>query len=313
METVRNRPIVVSTWNFGRAANAAAWNILLAHGSALDAVEAGARSAEDDPSVDSVGYGGLPDASGKVTLDASIMDGNGDCGSVMGLAHIRNAVSVARRVMERTSHLALVGDGAYRFAISNGFKRENVLSPGAAKAFRARAKEQGRVRSRPDDTSGPGVTSGRDVTASHDTIGILARDEEGRLAGACTTSGLAYKLPGRVGDSPIIGAGLFVDGEVGAACATGRGEEILRIVGSHVVVEEMRRGADPAEACRVAVERIVGRSEAHARTFQAAFLALRVDGEVGAYATGGEGDPFVFALRDGSRDIIITPASYFSR
>lgn len=265
------RPVVVSTWNHGLAANEAAWRILAAGGRALDAVEAGVRVAEADPANQSVGLGGLPDRDGRVTLDACIMDERGRAGSVAYLQHIKHAISVARRVMEETPHVMLVGDGALAFALAQGFVQENLLTPEAEAEW-----QRWRAQGDPDVRQKPNVEN-------HDTIGQLALDAHGNLSGACTTSGAAWKLPGRVGDSPLIGAGLFVDNDVGAACATGWGEAVIRVAGSHLVVELMRQGHDPATACRLAVDRVIAKNPDY-RDIQVGFLALDREGRYGAHA-----------------------------
>lgn len=239
-------------------------------GSALDAAEAGVRVPEGDPNVMSVGYGGLPDADGYVTLDACIMDGNNQCGSVACLENIKHPISVARRVMEDTQHVMLVGEGALEFALSKGFKKENLLTPRALKAWQSYKKELEKKRS---------IIN----IENHDTIGLLVIDGKGEMSGACTTSGMANKIHGRVGDSPIIGAGLFVDGEVGGACATGVGEEVIKQAGSAMVVELMRNGMAPEEACKEVLRRIV-KTNGKKIDFQVGFLALRKDGRYGAYA-----------------------------
>lgn len=283
------RPLVVSTWEHGLAANAAAWDVLVQHGRALDAVEAGVRVSEADPAVDSVGLGGLPDRDGRVTLDACIMDDRGRCGAVAFLQHIKHPTSVARLVMERTPHVFLVGKGALQFALQNGFRKENLLTPQAQAAWKKWRREHA-VPDRP-----------------HDTIGMLAIDAEGRLAGACTTSGLAFKLHGRVGDSPLIGAGLYVDNDVGAACATGLGEAVIATAGSFLIVELMRRGVSPQEACREAVARIVTRRP-RSDDLQVGFLALTRLGEVGAF---GVRHGFRFALHDTSGNAMHDAVSWF--
>lgn len=264
-----DKPIVISTWDFGIEANVAAWKILSAGGRALDAVEAGARVPEGDPRDTSVGLGGLPDRDGNVTLDSCIMDEFSNCGSVAFLQHIVHPVSVARMVMEKTPHIMLVGDGALRFALANGFKKEKLLTKDSEKAWKDWLKK--------------GEYKPVANIENHDTIGIIALDAHGNLSGACTTSGLAYKMHGRVGDSPIIGAGLYVDNEVGAATATGVGEEVIRIVGCHLVVEMMRQGHAPKDACRMAVERIVKKNPEKAKKVQVGFLALNKQGQYGAY------------------------------
>ncbi|QCX54051.1 isoaspartyl peptidase/L-asparaginase family protein [Elizabethkingia sp. JS20170427COW] len=267
-----NKPIVISTWDFGLKANEAAWEVLKNKGKALDAVEAGVKIPEGDPTERSVGYGGRPDRDGKVTLDACIMDENANIGSVAGLEYIKHPISVARAVMEKTPHVMLVGDGALEFALSQGFQKENLLTPESEKEWKEWLKES---------KYKPIVN-----IENHDTIGMLALDEYGNLSGACTTSGMAYKLHGRVGDSPIIGAGLYVDNEVGGATSTGHGEEVIRTVGSHLVVELMRQGRTPQQACEEAVRRIVKfihNRKKDVKDIQVGFLALSKKGEVGAY------------------------------
>jgi N4-(beta-N-acetylglucosaminyl)-L-asparaginase len=232
-------------------------------------VEAGAKVPEGDPNETSVGLGGLPDRDGHVTLDACIMDEHGGCGSVAFLEHIVHPISVARMVMEKTPHVMLVGEGALKFALANGFERRKLLTKSSEKAWKEWIKKS---------EYKPVIN-----VENHDTIGIIALDAHGNLSGACTTSGLAYKMRGRVGDSPIIGAGLFVDNEVGAATATGVGEEVIRIVGCHLVVELMRQGNSPREACRLAVERIIKKNPARAKEVQVGFLALNKQGEYGSF------------------------------
>lgn len=265
-----SKPLVVSTWDFGRDANVQAWKVLSANGRALDAVEQGVWVPEGDPTNTTVGYGGAPDRDGHVTLDSCIMDEFANCGSVAGLEHIVHPVSVARKVMEKTPHVMLIGDGALQFALANGFKKENLLTPASEKAWKEWLKK---AEYKP-------VAN----IENHDTIGMLALDVNQNLSGACTTSGMAYKMRGRVGDSPIIGAGLFVDNEIGAATSTGVGEEVIRICGSHLVVELMRQGSTPQEACESAVKRIVKNQPQKSKEMQVGFLAISKTGEVGAYA-----------------------------
>lgn len=279
-------PIVISTWDFGQAANAAAWNVLGSGGRALDAVEAGAKIPEADPKNQSVGYGGLPDRDGRVTLDACIMDEKYNCGSVMCLEHIMHPISVARLVMEKTPHVVLAGDGALQFALANGFKKENLLTEEAERAWKewlknAKYEPVMNIENKLYQKDNDPMPGGPD---NHDTIGIVAMDASGNFSGACTTSGMAYKIHGRVGDSPIIGAGLYVDNEIGAATSTGVGEEVIRIVGSHLVVELMRQGRNPQQACEEAVRRIIKRNPEKSKTIQVGFLALNRNGEYGAYA-----------------------------
>lgn len=279
-----NKPIVLSTWDFGLRANEEAWKTLGKGGRALDSVERGVRLVEDDPTERSVGYGGRPDRDGRVTLDACIMDENYNIGSVACLENIKNPISVARAVMEKTPHVMLVGDGALQFAVSQGFKKESLLTPESEKEWKDWLK---------DSKYMPVVN-----IENHDTIGMIALDAQGNFSGACTTSGMAFKMHGRVGDSPIIGAGLFVDNEVGAATATGHGEEVIRMVGTHLVVELMRQGKTPQQACREAVERIVQitrRRNKNLKDIQVGFIALNKKGEYGSYCIQ---DGFSFAVHD---------------
>jgi len=259
-------PVVLSTWNHGLKANEAAWEVLEQGGRALDAVEQGVRVPEADPAVTSVGYGGWPDADGNVTLDACIMDEQGNCGSVAYLQHIKHPVSVARLVMEKTPHVMLAGEGALQFAKDQGFTEESLLTEEARKAWEK--WKAGRT----------GEAAGKE---KHDTIGMLAIDQAGNVAGACSTSGLAFKLPGRVGDSPIIGAGLFVDNEAGGAVATGIGELVMKTLGSFLIVELMRNGMNPSEACTTALLRIIKKYDLEPDK-QVGYLALNKSGDVGA-------------------------------
>jgi len=263
------KPIVISTWNHGIEANKASWGILSNGGNSLDAVEAGVKVTESDPENSSVGLGGLPDREGIVTLDACIMDHENNCGAVACLQDIENPISVARKVMEETQHVMLVGKGAKQFALEKGFAEVNLLTE-KSKLQWEKWKEKSNYQ--------PIINS-----ENHDTIGLLALDENGNLSGACTTSGMAYKLHGRVGDSPIIGAGLFVDNEVGAACATGMGEAVIRIAGSAIVVELMRNGMSPNDACKEAVERVVKKHK-DLTNLQVGFIALNKYGEAGGYS-----------------------------
>lgn len=291
-----NKPIVISTWNFGVKANGAAWEILKNNGRALDAVEAGVKIPEGDPTERSVGYGGRPDRDGRVTLDACIMDENANIGSVACLEHIKHPISVARAVMEKTPHVMLVGDGALQFALSQGFQKENLLVEDSEKEWKEWLK-----------------TSHYKPIANienHDTIGMIALDSSGNLSGACTTSGMAFKMHGRVGDSPIIGAGLYVDNEIGAATATGHGEEVIRISGCHLVVELMRQGKSPQKACEEAVSRIVKLTKNRGKNLkdiQVGFIALNKKGEYGSYCIQGG---FNYAVNDISGNKLID-ANYF--
>lgn len=310
----KSKPIVLSTWDFGRAANLAAWEILKNGGRALDAVEAGVKVPEADPNNHTVGYSGNPDRDGHVTLDACIMDELGNCGSVAALENIVHAISVARAVMEKTPHVMLVGEGAQQFALSQGFKKEHLLTPESEKAWKEwlKTSEYKPVMniensSYKETTFNPLKLPGN--VYNHDTIGMVAIDAQGNLSGACTTSGMAYKLHGRVGDSPIIGAGLYVDNEVGAATSTGVGEEVIRIVGSHLVVELMRQGYSPENACKEAVTRIVKKNAARAKGLQVGFLAVNKKGQYGAYCLQ---KGFNYAvLSHESNNVLIDGKSYF--
>jgi len=293
---VINKPIVLSTWNFGIQANEEAWKILSNKGRALDAVEAGVKIPEGDPNERSVGFGGRPDRDGKVTLDSCIMDEFSNIGSVAALEHIKHPVSVARAVMEKTPHVMLVGDGALQFALSQGFQKENLLVEASEKEWKEWLKKSDYK---------PVVN-----IENHDTIGMIALDSHGNLSGACTTSGMAFKMHGRVGDSPIIGAGLFVDNEIGAATATGHGEEVIRIVGCHLVVELMRQGKTPQKACEEAVSRIVKLTKnrnKNLKDIQVGFIALNKKGEYGAYCIQSG---FNFAVQDTSGKKLID-SGYF--
>ena len=269
--------------------------MLMGGGTPLDAAVEGATYSEDDESVDSVGYGGLPDAAGEVTLDASVMDHRARCGSVACLRRVRHAAKVARAVMEKTPHVMLAGEAATAFARAHGFREENLLSPRAAGAYADwRAGRAGGPDAAPSSVAAPahGTPSpGR----GHDTIGLLAVDSAGTPGGACTTSGRAFKMPGRVGDSPVIGSGLYVDGAVGAATATGVGEEVIRVCGSFAVVDLMRRGAEPS----VALAEVLRRIEANrpGRDVDVSLLALRNDGAWAGMTLRAETN-FQFAVVD---------------
>jgi len=264
-----NKPVVVSTWDFGIRANEEAWKTLSAGGRALDAVEKGVMIIEADPSITTVGYGGYPDRDGYVTLDASIMDEFGNAGAVAFLQHIMHPVAVARLVMEKTPHVMIVGEGALQLALANGFKKMNLLTKDSKQAWKEWLKES---------KYSPVINRN-----NHDTIGMLALDNNGNLSGTCTTSGIAFKYHGRVADSAIIGAGLFVDNEAGAATSTGLGESVIKSVGSHLVVEQMRNGKSPKEACEIAVKRIAETQKDY-KTFQVGYIALNKHGEAGAFA-----------------------------
>ena len=262
-------PLVIATWNFPNATTKA-WETFQEGKSALDAVEQGCKVEEADLNNTTVGNGASPDRDGNVTLDSCIMNSKGDCGSVVYLQNITHAISVARKVMEDTPHVMLAGKGAEQFAYESGFKKENLLTESSKKAW-----EAWKVKSEYK----PIIN-----IENHDTIGMLAVDKNGDICGACTTSGLAYKMAGRVGDSPIIGAGLFVDNEIGAAVATGLGEEVMKTVGSFLVVELMRQGKSPQEACEEAIKRIVSKPNSNYKNFQVGYIAVNKKGETGSYS-----------------------------
>jgi N4-(beta-N-acetylglucosaminyl)-L-asparaginase len=313
-KSIPTKPIVISTWDFGKAANAEAWKILKNNGRALDAIEQGARVTEADQSNKTVGYGGYPDRDGRVTLDACIMDENGNCGSVMCLEHIIHPISVARLVMEKTPHVILVGDGALQFALANGFKKENLLTPDSELAWKEWLKKSQynpimNIENKSFNQNQPGPDFFPGSINNHDTIGMLALDVKGNLSGGCTTSGMAFKMHGRVGDSPVIGAGLFVDNEIGAATSTGVGEEVIKCVGSHLVVEYMRQGNSPREACKKVVERIAKRDPEKAKNIQIGFLAIDKFGNYGAYALQ---KGFSYAVKSEKEEIVIPGESYFN-
>ena len=262
-------PIVIATWDVKNATEKA-WQIISSDGNSLDAIEQGCRVEEANKDGQSVGIGGLPDREGNVTLDACIMDHYGNCGSVVYLKEIKHAISVARMVMEKTPHVMLAGDGAKKFAISMGFQKENLLTEKSKKDW---------IKWKQNEEYKPIIN-----IENHDTIGMLAIDKNKNISGGCTTSGLAYKMEGRVGDSPIIGSGLFIDNEVGGAVATGLGEEVLKTVGSFLVVELMRQGYSPSDACKIAIERIVKKPGNNYKNFQVGYIALNKKGETGSYS-----------------------------
>src|ERR1700748_405890 len=295
-----NFPIVISTWNFGVAANKEAWKTLSTGGRALDAVEAGVKIPEADMKNHTVGRAGYPDRDGHVTLDACIMDELGNCGSVAAMENIAHPISVARLVMEKTPHIMLVGEGATQFAVEQGFKKEDLLTPESEKAW----KEWLKTAKYAPVMNIENQQHMQGSKYNHDTIGMLAIDAQGNISGACTTSGMAFKMHGRVGDSPIIGAGLYVDNEVGGATSTGVGEEVIRNVGSFLVVELMRRGYHPEDACKTAVERIIKKKPETAKNIQVGFLAINKKGEYGAYAIQSG---FSFAVCNAEKQDLLIP------
>ncbi|MAZ93755.1 MAG: glycosylasparaginase [Lentimicrobiaceae bacterium] len=296
--SVSNKPVVISTWNHGLESNEAVIKVLNNGGSIVDAVEQGVWIPEADPENMSVGRGGLPDIEGVVTLDASIMGPDGNAGSVCFLEDIVHPISVARLIMDSTPHVMLSGQGAQDFAIKNGFKRENLLTEKAKKAWEKEIKKR---------DYNPAINWENAPNHYHDTIGLLAIDAKGDMAGACTTSGLGFKQRGRVGDSPIIGAGLFVDNEVGGATATGMGELVMKTVGSFLVVELMRNGKTPQQAVEEAVIRIVKKVPDHL-SYQIGFIAMNKAGETGAYCLK---PGFNYALYKNDKNQLIDSKSYY--
>jgi N4-(beta-N-acetylglucosaminyl)-L-asparaginase len=290
-----HKPLILSTWEHGMPANDRAWEVLVQSGNLVDAVEEGVKVTELDMDNLSVGLQGLPDREGIPTLDASIMKGDGSCGTVAFVRQVRHPISLARMVMEETPHVMLAGEGARQFAIAQGFPmEEETLSPKAEEMYK-----EWKVESKYK----PIIN-----IENHDTIGMIGIDANGKMAGSCTTSGLAFKMHGRVGDSPIIGAGLYVDDEVGAATATGLGESIIRICGSFLIVELMRQGRTPQEACEEAVRRLVAKNSKDIKDIQAGFLAINKDGESGAFAVH---PGFNFARHNQQEKVLVDSKSWF--
>lgn len=288
-----NFPMVIATWNVNDS-TAEAWRVLQEGKSALDAIEKGCMVEEANAEGQSVGIGGLPDRDGNVTLDACIMDSKGNYGAVVYLQNIMHPISVARKVMEDTPHVILAGKGAEQFAISEGFKPVDLLTDASKKAW-----EEWKKTSKYK----PIIN-----IENHDTIGMLAIDKNGNISGGCTTSGLAYKMAGRVGDSPIIGSGLFIDNEIGGATATGLGEEVLKTVGSFLIVELMRQGKTPQQACEEAIGRIIKKSPNY-KNFQVGYIAVNKKGETGNYSIH---DGFsVTKYQDGKNENI--PSDYYNK
>lgn len=294
--SAREKPIILSTWNHGMAANARAWEVLQSGGSIVDAVEQGVRVTENDESNRSVGLAGFPDREGIVTLDASIMKGSGECGSVAFVRRIKHPITLARKVMENTPHVMLAGEGAQQFAVAGGMPLEDEeLHPDARKAYEEWLEEA---------EYKPVIN-----VENHDTIGMIGLDGDGNLAGSCTTSGLSYKMHGRVGDSPIIGAGLYVDQQAGAATATGMGESIIKICGSFLAVELMRQGRSPQEACDEVVRRLIEKNREEIDDIQAGFIAMNTEGEYGAAAVR---PGFNFARHTSGGNEMVDSSSYFN-
>ncbi len=310
---VKGKAVVISTWDAGLEANKAAWKILGAGGRALDAVEQGVMVTEASQNC-CVGLGANPDRDGFVTLDACIMDEFFNCGSVAFLERIKHPISVARRVMEKTPHVMLVGSGAQQFAIAEGFPlEEQKLSPDAQKAYEGWLKKSEYKPIINIENKGnhgpfaPALLESGDL--NHDTIGMVAMDANGNLSGSCTTSGLGFKMRGRIGDSPIIGAGLFVDNEIGACTATGQGEDVIRVAGSHTVVELMRQGLTPEAACKKTIERIVKIKKEKVKDIQVAFIAINKKGQAGSFAIH---KGFSYAIKTNEIEKLINAKSWFS-
>jgi N4-(beta-N-acetylglucosaminyl)-L-asparaginase len=305
-ETATGSPVMISTWDEGKNVNAAAWSILSNNGRALDGIEAGAIYIEDKISC-CVGLGANPDRDGIVTLDACVMDEFSNIGAVAGMEQIKHPLSVARKVMEKTPHVLLVGDGAQQFALENGFTKEPAkLSEDAEKTYKEWLKKSEykpainiENTNHKDNAFAPAFFD--DGKPNHDTMGMIAMDAKGNLAGGVTTSGMAFKVHGRVGDSAVIGAGLFVDNEVGAATSSGVGEEVIRICGTHLVVEFMRNSDSPEQACKKAVERIIKRNPDKAKQIQVGFVAMNKKGEYGAYSIQ---KGFSFAVKSNAEEKI---------
>ena len=287
------QPVFIATWKFGKAACERSREVLDKGGSLRDAVERGINVTELDESNRSVGYGGLPNADGVVQLDACFMDGDGQqAGSVAAIEGYPNPISVARRVMESTRHVMLAGEDAAAFAKENGFASRDMLTPGARAAWE-----------KWKDRQATGVSL-RATEGDHDTIALLGVDAQGKVVGGCSTSGLSYKLPGRVGDSPIIGSGLYVDGQVGAAGATGVGENIMRYCGSFLIVELMRQGRSPTEACSAVIQRISQGDGRPPSELSVNFVAINKEGEVGA---AGTDQGFRAAVVDTKQSLVTRP------
>ena len=284
-------PVVIATWSVEDATQKA-WQSLQDGTTALEAVIAGCGVEEANAKGQSVGIGGLPDRDGRVTLDACVMNEKGDYGAVLCMQNIMHPIAVAKMVMEDTPHVIMAGVGAEEFAVSQGFKRENLLTEQSKKDWEI-WKKTSRYK--------PIIN-----IENHDTIGMLAVDKNGTISGGCTTSGLAYKMAGRVGDSAIIGSGLFVDNEIGAATATGLGEEVLKTVGSYLVVELMRQGKSPQEACELAIERIIEKTPDF-EDFQVGYIAVNKKGETGAYSIH---EGFTITTYQNQKNTIINPRFY---
>lgn len=296
-------PVCIATWPFGKTAVEIAGRLLTSGGTALDAALAGAQAVEDDAAVRSVGLGAMADRVGRVTRDAGVMCGRTlGCGAVAGLEHVRHTAAVAKRVMEKTPHVLLVGDGALWFALKEGFPMQTHHTPESVAEWYAKHPANSKIALPGDNqpllhSDHIGLPAGE---RNHDTVTVLAHDANGDVASVCTTSGLAYKLPGRVGDSPVIGAGIYADNEAGAAGATGVGEEIIRAGGSLWIAEQMRSGASAQAAVESAIRRVNAIAARRGRKpDMVCFIAIDREGAVGAAATVGSG--FDYAVSRGTK------------
>lgn len=279
---------VLTTWDFGIHSNAVTYKMMLEGNTSIDSIEKGIHVAESDPNNHSVGYGGYPDEKGFVTLDASIMDWRGNAGSVAALENIKHPISVARLIMEKTEHVMLAGEGAKDFAIENNFIEENLLTDDSKKWWLQKLKEfpHGEFRNH---------------IYNHDTIGMLAIDKFNNMSGGVSSSGMGFKVRGRVGDSPIIGAALFVDNQIGGAVATGNGEFVMKTLGSFLIVEKMREGLSPQKACKLAVERVFKFTKKQ-KNIQVGFLALNKFGEYGAYSLN---EDFSYSITNKNKNEVV--------
>lgn len=296
----KEKAYVISTWDSGKEVNEAAFRLLDRGAKAIDAAEEAGIYIENQINC-CVGLGGNPDREGKVTLDACIMDHKFQCGSVSFLERIKHPVSVARKVMEKTPHVMLVGKGAQKFALEEGFTlEEEKLSSDAEESYKnwlieSKYKPVINIENQVPDK----LPSGK---FNHDTMGTLCLDHEGDLAGMCTTSGMAFKMHGRVGDSPIIGSGLYVDGKTGAATGSGQGEEVIRVCGTFMIVEYLKQGKSPDQACRLVIKRIIDINPDKAKSFQVGFIAMTKKGEFGAFSIH-PGFSYAVTLQNGTTEV----------
>jgi N4-(beta-N-acetylglucosaminyl)-L-asparaginase len=291
-------PVFLSTWVHGKPANDRAAEVFKSGASLLDALEKGINVPENDPLVTSVGYGGLPNAEGEVELDAALMDGTRHrAGAVASLRKIKNPISVARQVLEKTKHTTLAGQGAFQFALKMGFHSEQLLTPESLKKWLDWKANPNRE------------IFWLDPTVNHDTIGMVATDGKGHVVSGCSTSGLAWKIPGRVGDSPLVGCGVFADDSVGAASATGDGDLMANYCTSISIVHNMARGASPQEACEELLKHMTA-TDPQNKTRDACVIAINTRGEVGA-ASMRAGYRLKYALwRDGQSQLLDAVALY---